>query len=159
MPKGYRHRKAKGSQLLSKPVGALSSEVGKYASFTVEPHASVTWFGMEYDDLHTDAQDVKFEGKNNVRTRLGTRVNMTEEGNKTFNAFAEANWVHNTQEYGATISGLTVDQTGSRNQAEGRIGVDWRITKDLSAWARVGASLGSDSYSEREGSIGVRYQF
>lgn len=140
-------------------LGSVETTNGKYASFTVEPHASVTWFGMEYDDLHTDAQDVKFEGKNNVRTRLGTRVNMTEEGNKTFNAFAEANWVHNTQEYGATISGLTVDQTGSRNQAEGRIGVDWRITKDLSAWARVGASLGSDSYSEREGSIGVRYQF
>ena len=140
-------------------LGSVETANGKYATFTVEPHASVTWFGMEYDDLHTDAQDVKFEGKNNVRTRLGTRVNMTEEGNKTFNAFAEANWVHNTQEYGATISGLTVDQTGSRNQAEGRIGVDWRITKDLSAWARVGASLGSDSYSEREGSIGVRYQF
>lgn len=140
-------------------LGSVETANGKYASFTVEPHASVTWFGMEYDDLHTDAQDVKFEGKNNVRTRLGTRVNMTEEGNKTFNAFAEANWVHNTQEYGATISGLTVDQTGSRNQAEGRIGVDWRITKDLSTWARVGASLGSDSYSEREGSIGVRYQF
>lgn len=140
-------------------LGSVETNNGKYATFTVEPHASVTWFGMEYDDLHTDAQDVKFEGKNNVRTRLGTRVNMTEEGNKTFNAFAEANWVHNTQEYGATISGLTVDQTGSRNQAEGRIGVDWRITKDLSAWARVGASLGSDSYSEREGSIGVRYQF
>ena len=140
-------------------LGSVETTNGKYATFTLEPHASVTWFGMEYDDLHTDAQDVKFEGKNNVRTRLGTRVNMTEEGNKTFNAFAEANWVHNTQEYGATISGLTVDQTGSRNQAEGRIGVDWRITKDLSAWARVGASLGSDSYSEREGSIGVRYQF
>ena len=140
-------------------LGSVETANGKYATFTLEPHASVTWFGMEYDDLHTDAQDVKFEGKNNVRTRLGTRVNMTEEGNKTFNAFAEANWVHNTQEYGATISGLTVDQTGSRNQAEGRIGVDWRITKDLSAWARVGASLGSDSYSEREGSIGVRYQF
>ena len=140
-------------------LGSVETSNGKYATFTVEPHASVTWFGMEYDDLHTDAQDVKFEGKNNVRTRLGTRVNMTEEGNKTFNAFAEANWVHNTQEYGATISGLTVDQTGSRNQAEGRIGVDWRITKDLSAWARVGASFGSDNYSEREGSIGVRYQF
>ena len=140
-------------------LGSVETANGKYATFTVEPHASVTWFGMEYDDLHTDAQDVKFEGKNNVRTRLGTRVNMTEEGNKTFNAFAEANWVHNTQEYGATISGLTVDQTGSRNQAEGRIGVDWRITKDLSAWARVGASFGSDNYSEREGSIGVRYQF
>ena len=140
-------------------LGSVETTNGKYATFTLEPHASVTWFGMEYDDLHTDAQDVKFEGKNNVRTRLGTRVNMTEEGNKTFNAFAEANWVHNTQEYGATISGLTVDQTGSRNQAEGRIGVDWRITKDLSAWARVGASFGSDNYSEREGSIGVRYQF
>ena len=140
-------------------LGSVETTNGKYATFTLEPHASVTWFGMEYDDLHTDAQDVKFEGKNNVRTRLGTRVNMTEEGNKTFNAFAEANWVHNTQEYGATISGLTVDQTGSRNQAEGRIGVDWRITKDLSAWARVGASFGSDNYSEREGSIGVHYQF
>ena len=124
-------------------VGSVATKNGKVANFTVEPHASVTWFGMQYDEIHNDAQDVKFEGENNVRTRLGAR----------------ANWVHNTQEYGATISGLTVDQAGSRNQGEGRIGVDWRVTDSLSVWGRVGASFGSDNYSEREGSIGIRYQF
>ena len=140
-------------------VGSVATENGKIANFTVEPHASVTCFGMQYDEIHNDAQDVKFEGENNVRTRLGARAILTQEGNNDFNAFVEANWVHNTQEYGATISGLTVDQAGSRNQGEGRIGVDWRVTDSLSVWGRVGASFGSDNYNEREGSIGVRYQF
>ena len=140
-------------------VGSVATKNGKVANFTVEPHASVTWFGMQYDEIHNDAQDVKFEGENNVRTRLGARAILTQEGNNNFNAFVEANWVHNTQEYGAMISGLTVDQAGSRNQGEGRIGVDWRVTDSLSVWGRVGASFGSDNYNEREGSIGVRYQF
>ena len=140
-------------------VGSVATKNGKVANFTVEPHASVTWFGMQYDEIHNEAQDVKFEGENNVRTRLGARAILTQEGNNNFNAFVEANWVHNTQEYGATISGLTVDQAGSRNQGEGRIGVDWRVTDSLSVWGRVGASFGSDNYNEREGSIGVRYQF
>jgi len=140
-------------------VGSVATENGKIANFTVEPHASVTWFGMQYDEIHNDAQDVKFEGENNVRTRLGARVILSQEGNNNFNAFVEANWVHNTEEYGATISGLTVDQAGSRNQGEGRIGVDWRVTSSLSVWGRVGASFGSDNYNEREGSVGVRYQF
>ena len=140
-------------------VGSVATKNGKVANFTVEPHASVTWFGMQYDEIHNEAQDVKFEGENNVRTRLGARAILTQEGNNNFNAFVEANWVHNTQEYGATISGLTVDQAGSSNQGEGRIGVDWRVTDSLSVWGRVGASFGSDNYNEREGSIGVRYQF
>ena len=140
-------------------LGSVTTKNGKVANFTVEPHASVTWFGMQYDEIHNAAQDVKFEGENNVRTRLGARAILTQEGNNNFNAFVEANWVHNTQEYGATISGLTVDQAGSRNQGEGRIGVDWRVTDSLSVWGRVGASFGSDNYNEREGSIGVRYQF
>ncbi|HIT96488.1 MAG TPA: autotransporter outer membrane beta-barrel domain-containing protein [Candidatus Aphodousia faecavium] len=140
-------------------VGSVATKNGKVANFTVEPHASVTWFGMQYDEIHNEAQDVKFEGENNVRTRLGARAILSQEGNNNFNAFVEANWVHNTQEYGATISGLTVDQAGSRNQGEGRIGVDWRVTDSLSVWGRVGASFGSDNYNEREGSIGVRYQF
>lgn len=140
-------------------VGSAVMDNGKVANLTVEPHASVTWFGMQYDEIHNDAQDVKFEGTNNVRTRLGARAIVTEEGNKDFNAFVEANWVHNTQEYGATISGLRVDQAGSRNLGEARIGLDWHVTDSLSVWGRVGASYGSDAYSEREGSIGVRYQF
>lgn len=140
-------------------VGSVVTENGKIANFTVEPHASVTWFGMEYDEIHNAAQDVQFEGKDNIRTRLGARAILTEEGNKDFNAFVEANWVHNSKEYGATISGLTVDQTGSRNQGEARIGVDWRLTQDVSVWGRVGAAFGSDGYSEREGSVGIRYQF
>lgn len=140
-------------------VGSVTTDNGRVANFTIEPHASVTWFGMQYDELHSEVQDVEFEGTNNVRTRLGARAIISEEGNNDFNAFVEANWVHNTQQYGATISGVTVDQSGSRNQAEARLGVDWRITDGISVWGRVGTSVGSDSYSEREGSVGIRYHF
>lgn len=140
-------------------VASVATDNGKIANFVLEPHASATWFGMEYDDIHDEAQDVRFEGKNNVRTRLGARAIISEEGNADFNAFVEANWVHNTQEYGATLSGLRVDQAGSSNLGEARIGVDWRLTQGLSVWGRVGAAFGSDAYSEREGSVGIRYQF
>ena len=140
-------------------LGSVVTDNGKLATFTFEPHASVTWFGMEYDEIHNDAQDVQFEGTNNIRTRLGARMILTEEGNNNFNAFVETNWVHNSKEYGATISGITINQTGSQNQGEARIGVDWRLTQDVSVWGRLGAAFGSDGYSEREGSIGVRYQF
>lgn len=84
---------------------------------------------------------------------------ISERETKNFNVFTEVNWVHNTQEYGATISGLRVDQAGARNQGEARLGVDWRVTDRLSVWARGGASVGDDGYNEREGSVGVRYQF
>lgn len=140
-------------------LGSVATDNGKLATFTFEPHASVTWFGMEYDEIHNDAQDVQFEGTNNIRTRLGARVILTEEGNNNFNAFIETNWVHNSKEYGATISGITINQTGSQNQGEARIGVDWRLTQDVLVWGRVGAAFGSDGYSEREGSVGIRYQF
>ncbi len=140
-------------------VGSVTTDNGKIANFVIEPHASATWFGMEYDDIHDEAQDIRFEGKNNVRTRLGARAIISEEGNADFNAFVEANWVHNTQEYGATLSGLRVDQAGSSNLGEACIGVDWRLTQGLSVWGRVGAAFGSDAYNEREGSVGIRYQF
>ena len=138
---------------------SFQTDEGSVGQLYIEPHVSVTWFGMNFDDMQTTSQDVTFEGKNNVRTRLGARAILTEKDNNSFNAFTEINWVHNTQLYGATVSGVRVDQDGARNQAEGRIGVDWRVTDSLSAWARVGASIGNDGYNEREGSIGVRYQF
>lgn len=138
---------------------SYTTDSGKIADVIIEPHASVTWFGMEYDDLHTDSQDVSFEGTNNVRTRLGARFIISERDSPNFNAFIEANWVHNTEDYGATISGIRVDQAGARDQGEGRIGLDWRITNSLSTWVRLGISVGDDGYNEREGTLGVRYRF
>ena len=140
-------------------VGSVKTDNGKAADFHIEPHVSATWFGMNYDDISNETHDVTFEGHNNVRTRLGARVMISERETKKFNVFTEVNWVHNTQEYGATISGLRVDQAGARNQGEARLGVDWRVTDRLSVWARGGASVGDDGYNEREGSVGVRYQF
>ena len=140
-------------------VGSVKTDNGKTADFHVEPHVSATWFGMNYDDISNDAHDVTFEGHNNVRTRLGARLMISERETKNFNVYTEVNWVHNTQEYGATISGLSVDQAGARNQGEARLGADWRVSDRLSVWARAGASVGDDGYNEREGSVGIRYKF
>lgn len=51
-------------------VGSVKTDNGKTADFHIEPHASATWFGMNYDDISNETHDVTFEGHNNVRTRL-----------------------------------------------------------------------------------------
>lgn len=86
---------------------------GKNASPTIEPQASITWFGADTDTVHNDCHDVYFNGKDNERTRLGMRFVITEDEHPNFNVFAATNCIHNTKDYEVTISRLSVQESGA----------------------------------------------
>ena len=132
---------------------------GQAGDIYVEPHVSVTWFGYEADDVSNDVHDVTFEGKDNIRTKLGVKTYAFGKTTGGFSPYVELNWIHNTETYGVTMSGVTVDQVGAENQGEVRAGADWRINDAFSIWGHFGITSGSDGYSNREGSLGVRYRF
>ncbi len=96
---------------------------GKNASPTIEPQASITWFGADSDAAHNDCHDVYFNGKDNVRTRLGMRFAFTKDEHPNFNVFAATNCIHNTKDYGVTISGLSVQESGVGNMAQAKVGL------------------------------------
>ena len=132
---------------------------GQASDIYVEPHVSVTWFGYEADDISNDVHDVTFEGKDNIRTKLGVKTYVFGKHSGDFSPFVELNRIHNTETYVITMSGVTVDQVGAENQGEVRAGADWRINDAFSVWGYFGITSGSDGYSNREGSLRVRYGF
>ena len=132
---------------------------GQAGDIYVEPHVSVTWFGYEADDVSNDVHDVTFEGKDNIRTKLGVKTYAFGKNTGGFSPYVELNWIHNTETYGVTMSNVTVEQVGAEDQGEVRAGADWRINDAFSIWGHFGITSGSDGYSNREGALGVRYRF
>lgn len=132
---------------------------GQAGDIYVEPHVSVTWFGYEADDVSNDAHDVTFEGKDNIRTKLGVKTYAFGKNSGGFSPYVELNWIHNTETYGVTMSNVTVEQVGAEDQGEVRAGADWRINDAFTVWGHFGITSGSDGYSNREASLGVRYNF
>lgn len=57
------------------------------------------------------------------------------------------------------MSNVTVEQVGAEDQGEVRAGADWRINDAFTVWGHFGITSGSDGYSNREASLGVRYNF
>lgn len=132
---------------------------GQAGDIYVEPHVSVTWFGYEADDVSNDVHDVTFEGKDNIRTKLGVKTYAFGKNSGGFSPYVELNWIHNTETYGVTVSGVSVEQVGAEDQGEVRAGADWRINDAFTVWGHFGITSGSDGYSNREASLGVRYNF
>ena len=73
--------------------------------------------------------------------------------------FVEANWLHNSRDYGMQFDETTVKQNGSDNTGEVRVGLDGQLNASLAIWGYVGQQRGSHSYTQTEGSLGLRYQF
>ena len=132
---------------------------GQAGSVYLEPHASATWFGYQADAIHNATHDVTFEGDGNIRTRLGVKAFAFTQTGNAFSPFLEVNWVHNTKPYAVRISDIRVEQAGATDLGEIRTGMDWQINEQWTAWAHFGVAVGTDSYNEREGSLGLRYQF
>ncbi len=57
---------------------------------------------------------------------------------QAFRPFVEANWIHNTKDFGAHMDGVTVKQDGAANIAELKVGADGQITPQVSLWGGCG---------------------
>ena len=126
-------------------------------AFYVEPHAQVTWWGADYDSI--DGEDIRFEGQHNITTRLGARFTMETSGATNFSPYLEANWVHNTKDYGASWGEVESYVEGEGNQAELKFGAETFFTDAFSGYAQIRANWGGDGYNRQEGSVGLKYRW
>ncbi|HFR4114596.1 TPA: autotransporter outer membrane beta-barrel domain-containing protein, partial [Yersinia enterocolitica] len=137
-----------------------------YSHYFIQPKAQVVWMGVKADShTETNGTVVSGEGNNNIQTRLGAKAfispiltaNMAKE--PTFKPYVEANWIHNTKDFGTTLDGITVKQTGAANIAELKLGVEGQINKKLNLWGNVGQQVGNNGYSDSSITLGVKYNF
>lgn len=135
-------------------------------SFFLQPKAQLAWSGIRADD-HTEVNGTRVSGtgNDNLRSSLGIKAFMKgnsslDDGkNRTFKPFAEANWIHNTENYGVLMDDVSVSQAGTRNIAEAKIGVEGRITPQLNLTGSVAQQIGDNSWSDTAGMLGVKYSF
>ncbi|WP_145507307.1 autotransporter outer membrane beta-barrel domain-containing protein [Yersinia alsatica] len=138
----------------------------KNATYFIQPKAQVTWMGVKADD-HQEANGTRVSGvgEGNIQTRLGVKAFMngfheSDKGkDRVFQPFIEANWLHNTKDFGTQMDGITVKQAGARNIGELKTGVEGQINKQLNVWGNVSQQIGSKGYSDTAVMLGVKYNF
>ncbi|WP_261833099.1 autotransporter family protein, partial [Leminorella grimontii] len=130
------------------------------------PQGQVTWSGITADTVReANGTKVTSSGDNNVQTRLGLKVSRdgvsdVDKGKeKLFTVYAEANWLYNSEQAGATMDGVTVSQAGSRNVGELKLGAEGQLNRNLNLWSNVAQQLGDKGYSDTAVTLGVKYRF
>ncbi|AXY34341.1 autotransporter outer membrane beta-barrel domain-containing protein [Yersinia pseudotuberculosis] len=147
--------------------GGYAFKVGESVnqSYFIQPKAQVVWMGVKADDhTETNGTVISGDGNGNIQTRLGAKafINPSDKAKVSgpaFKPFVEANWIHNTKDFGTILDGVTVKQAGTANIAELKLGVDGQINNQLNLWGNIGQQVGSKGYSETSVVLGVKYNF
>lgn len=147
----------------------LGSRETDAVRYYIQPKAQLIWMGVRSSD-HTEHQSsggsrVSFDGDNNLQSRLGVRAYLQGQSaidkgkNRTFQPFIEANWIHNTRDFGTSINGQGNEIAGTRNIGEAKIGVEGQLSRQLDMWGNVTQQTGSSGYSDTQAMIGLKYRF
>jgi len=141
-------------------------EKNQCESYYIQPKAQVTWMGVKADSLYeNNGTRVSGTGDGNVQTRLGVRAfikghNKIDDGKqRTFEPFVEANWIANTKNFGSTLNGVTISQSGTKNIGELKVGVEGQINPNLNLWGNIGQQMGDKGYSDSSAMVGVKVNF
>ncbi|PKH26636.1 autotransporter outer membrane beta-barrel domain-containing protein [Enterobacterales bacterium CwR94] len=135
-------------------------------SYYIQPQAQLTWMGVKADEIREqNGTRVTGVGDGNLQARLGARAfikghSLLDEGkDRVFQPFIEANWIHNTKEFGSELNGVKVTQKGARNLGELKVGVEGQINKNVNLWGNIGQQMGDKGYSDTSALLGVKVNF
>ncbi|MBE0128717.1 autotransporter outer membrane beta-barrel domain-containing protein, partial [Citrobacter amalonaticus] len=78
---------------------------------------------------------------------------------RTFQPFVEANWIHNTKDFGVAMNGENVNLKGTRNIGELKAGVEGQLTKNVALWGNIGQQIGDKGYSDTSAMLGIKLAF
>lgn len=139
---------------------------GATNSWFVQPQLQVTWMGVKAKD-HTESNGtrVKSEGNNNVETRLGVKTYLTGHSSldngksRSFQPFIETNWIYNSKTFAVRMDDNSISQSGARNLAEVKVGVEGNLSSRLNLWGNIGTRLGDNGYNDSTATLGVKYSF
>jgi autotransporter family porin len=146
--------------------GEFKGSKGSTNAVYVQPQAQAVWMGVKADS-HTEANGTRVgsEGDGNLMTRLGVRTylkghsKLDDGKDREFQPFVEANWIHNTKNFGAQMNDVSSSMDGTKNIAELKVGVEGQLNKNLNLWGNVTSQVGDKGYSDNAAMIGVKYNF
>lgn len=144
--------------------GGYTYKLGESAtsSYWLQPKAQAVWMDVSANDRgEKNNTRIEHDTDNNLMTRLGLRLYANESGKdgREFEPFIEMNWLHNTDSYAVVMDGWTNRQEGAKNIGEMKLGLEGKLSRQLSAWANFSYQFGAHSYSDTQGTLGVKYDF
>ncbi|MDE5206305.1 autotransporter outer membrane beta-barrel domain-containing protein [Citrobacter amalonaticus] len=141
-------------------------DLSERSALYIQPTTQVTWMGVKADEhRETNGTRVTGHGDGNVQTRLGVRLfgkghNKLDDGkDRTFQPFVEANWIHNSKDFGTALNGQNVSLDGTRNVGELKAGVEGQLTKSVTLWSNVGQQAGDKGYRDTAAMMGIKASF
>ncbi|ANI29374.1 type V secrestion protein A [Yersinia entomophaga] len=144
----------------------LAGNMARNAAYFIQPKAQMIWMGVKADEhKEENGSYISGVGQGNIQTRLGVKAFMNgysdldKGNNRIFQPFIEATWLHNTKSFGTTLDSMTVQQSGTANIGELKLGVEGHISEKLGLWGNVGQQIGGQGYSDTAVILGVKYQF
>ncbi|ENJ4070674.1 autotransporter outer membrane beta-barrel domain-containing protein, partial [Enterobacter hormaechei] len=147
-------------------LGEFIGSKGTLNKWYIQPQAQAVWMGVK-SDVHREGNGtlISGEGAGNVQTRLGVRTflkghSAIDHGKgREFETFVEANWLHNTRDFGIRMNGVSIRQTGGHNLGEIKTGVEGQISQVLNVWGNVGVQMGGKGYNDAAAMVGMKYSF
>ncbi|MCT6344150.1 autotransporter outer membrane beta-barrel domain-containing protein [Escherichia coli] len=147
-------------------VHTWTSSEGIKGEFWLQPHLQAVWMGVT-PDTHQENNGtvVQGTGKNNLLTKAGIRASwkvkssLDKDTGREFRPYIEANWLHNTHEFGVKMSGDNQLLSGSRNQGEIKTGIEGVITQNLSVNGGVAYQAGGHGSNTISGALGIKFSF
>lgn len=132
----------------------------------LQPKGQLIWMGVKADD-HREANGTRISatGNDNLQSRIGVRTYAdfhtvgNSQNSRSLRPFAEVNWIHNTQNYGARMDDVTVGAAGSRNLSEVSVGLEGDLNAKLAMSGNVAQRTGTNSYSDTALGLNIKYRF
>ncbi|MHC8547407.1 fibronectin-binding autotransporter adhesin ShdA [Salmonella enterica] len=159
-----------GSESYDSTANAVSLETGyRYDialsngnTVSLTPQAQVVWQNYSADTVK-DNYGTRIDGQDgdSWTTRLGLRVDgKLYKGSRTvIQPFAEANWLHTSDDVSVSFDDATVKQDLPANRAELKVGLQADIDKQWSVRAQVAGQTGSNDFGDLNGSLNLRYNW
>ncbi|MEK3429034.1 fibronectin-binding autotransporter adhesin ShdA [Salmonella enterica subsp. enterica] len=159
-----------GSESYDSTANAVSLETGyRYDialsngnTVSLTPQAQVVWQNYSADSVK-DNYGTRIDGQDgdSWTTRLGLRVDgKLYKGSRTvIQPFAEANWLHTSDDVSVSFDDATVKQDLPANRAELKVGLQADIDKQWSVRVQVAGQTGSNDFGDLNGSLNLRYNW
>ncbi|EAA9182860.1 fibronectin-binding autotransporter adhesin ShdA [Salmonella enterica] len=159
-----------GSESYDSTANAVSLETGycydialsNGNTVSLTPQAQVVWQNYSADSVK-DNYGTRIDGQDgdSWTTRLGLRVDgKLYKGSRTvIQPFAEANWLHTSDDVSVSFDDATVKQDLPANRAELKVGLQADIDKQWSVRAQVAGQTGSNDFGDLNGSLNLRYNW
>ncbi|EDL8862305.1 fibronectin-binding autotransporter adhesin ShdA [Salmonella enterica] len=159
-----------GSESYDSTANAVSLETGyRYDialsngnTVSLTPQAQVVWQNYSADSVK-DNYGTRIDGQDgdSWTTRLGLRVDgKLYKGSRTvIQPFAEANWLHTSDDVSVSFDDATVKQDLPANRAELKVGLQADIDKQWSVRAQVAGQTGSNDFGDLNDSLNLRYNW